>query len=168
MYGAPEPQTPLNQYFQNEIETKAIYLQDFVELGQFKLLAGLRRDDTSSSSAYCDLTLPGCPNDPVVANLGVAHKTALSPRAGLAWEPGKRTTLFVSWSRSFNPNTALDRNNRLLPPEYGEQFEGGIRQDLLAPGRLTLSASVFHLTRRNIADCDPLFPDCTREVAIGE
>lgn len=168
VYGAPEPSVGLSEYFANSIETKAVYLQDFVELGRFKLLAGLRRDDTASSSAYCTLTVPGCPTDPIVANLGEAHKTALSPRAGLAWQPSDRMTLFVSWSRSFNPNTALDRNNRLLPPEIGEQYEAGLRQDLLAPGRLTLSASVFRLIRQNIADCDPTVPDCSRSVAIGE
>ncbi len=168
VYGTPEPHVALTDFFQNTIRTKAFYVQDFVEWGDLRLLAGLRRDDTNSTSGYCSLLDAGCPSDPVVANRGDARKTALSPRLGLAWQAGERTTVFVSWSKSFNPNTSLDRDNRLLPPEYGEQYEAGVRQELLAPGRLTLSASAFQLTRRNIADCDPTIPDCSRSIAIGE
>lgn len=168
VYGAPRPVLGLTQFYRNTIETKAYYLQDFITWGQFRLLAGLRYDDTTSTSGFCDLTLPGCPSDPVVANLGVANKSAVSPRLGLAWEPSSRTTLFVSWSRSFNPNVELDRTNHLLPPERGEQYEAGIRQDLLSPGKLTLSASIFQLTRQNIAETDPAFPDGSRSVAVGE
>jgi iron complex outermembrane recepter protein len=39
---------------------------------------------------------------------------------------------------------------------------------LLAPGKLLLTLAGFELTRRNIADCDPLYLDCSREVDIGE
>jgi iron complex outermembrane receptor protein len=168
VYGAPRPTLPLNQYFRNTIRSKAFYLQDFISIGKFRVLAGLRNDDTASTSGYCDLTVVGCPSDPVVANLGSARKSALSPRLGVAWQPSDRTTLFASWSKSFNPNTSLDRNNQILPPERGIQYEVGLRQELLDPGKLTLSVSAFDLTRRNIADCDPTFPDCSRYIAIGE
>ncbi len=168
VYGAARPVLGLTQYFNNRIRTKAFYLQDFVSLGRFRLLAGVRHDDTASASASCDLTLPGCPDDPVVANLGSAHKKALSPRLGLAWQPTDRSTLFVSWSRSFNPNVSLDRADHLLPPERGTQYELGLRQELLDPGKLAVSLSAFQITRRNIADCDPAFPDCSRSIAIGE
>ena len=167
VYGAPEPDVPLTEFFVNTIRTKAVYIQDFVALGQFKLLAGLRHDDTRSTSGFCSTLTPGCSEgDPVVRNLGAARKSALSPRLGLAWQPNGYTTLFASWSKSFNPNTALDRNNNLLPPERGQQYEVGVRQELLDPGRLTLSLSAFDLKRRNIADCDPS-TNCDRSVAIG-
>ena len=168
VYGTPEPDVPDTSYFANRIVTKAYYLQDFIEWRRFKLLAGLRHDDTTSSSAFCDTTQAGCPNDPVVSALAKNRKSAFSPRLGLAWQPTDRTTLFVSWSKSFNPTPALDRNNKVLPPERGIQYEAGFRQDLLAPGRLTFSGSIFRLVRRNIADCDPTIPDCSREIAIGE
>lgn len=166
-YGAPEPTIPLTDYFNNTIRTKAMYLQDYVEWGQLRLLAGLRRDDTTSTSGYCSLLDAGCPTDPIVANLGSAQKVALSPRVGMAWLPNDRTTLYASWSRSFFPNVSLDRNNRLLPPEYGTQYEVGLRQELATPGRLTLSLAAFQLQRRNISSCDPTIPDCSRSIAIG-
>ncbi len=167
VYGAPEPAVPLTDYFNNTIRTKAFYVQDFISWRRFKLLLGLRRDDTLSTSGFCSLLDAGCPSDPVVANLGSARKVALSPRAGLAWEPSARTTVFASWSRSFFPNTSLDRDNQLLPPEYGTQYELGLRQELAQPGRLTLSLSAFQLERTNIASCDPTIPDCNRSIAIG-
>ncbi len=168
VYGAPRPMIGLTQYFANTINAKAFYIQDFVSIGQFRLLAGLRHDNTKATSGYCDRTLPGCPDDPIVANLGSATKKALSPRLGLAWQPTDRTTVFASWSKSFNPNTSLDRNGNVLEPERGVQYELGIRQDVFEPGQLTVSASVFDLTRRNISSCDPDYPDCARSVAIGE
>ena len=168
VYGAPQPDVAITGFGRNTIRTNAFYAQDFIEWGPFKALLGLRRDNTRSSSLFCDRTMAGCPDDPLVSNLGVARKKAISPRAGLAWQPSERTTLFASWSRSFNPNTSLDRNNRLLPPEFGTQYEAGLRQDLTHDGRLTLSASGFQLIRRNIADCDPTFPDCSRSVSIGK
>lgn len=167
VYGAPEPSIPLTDYFNNTIRTRAVYLQDFVEWGALRVLAGLRRDDTSLTSGYCSLLDAGCPDDPVVANLGSARKTALSPRAGVAWLPGDGTTLYASWSRSFFPNVSLDRDNRLLPPEFGTQVELGLRQELAGAGRLTLSLAAFQLKRRNIASCDPAIPDCSRSIAIG-
>jgi iron complex outermembrane receptor protein len=169
VYGDPEPMLGLTQFFENRTRTDAFYAQDFIEIGKFKILAGVRHDSTTQSSAFCDLTDPLCAaGDPVATNLGSSKETALSPRLGVVWQPSDRTTLYVSYAKSFNPTPILDRNNQLLPPERGIQYEAGIRQELLDPGKLLLSLAAFDLTRRNIADCDPLFPDCSRGVAIGE
>jgi iron complex outermembrane receptor protein len=167
VYGDPQPMLGLTEYFNNTVRANAFYAQDFIEIGQFKVLAGIRYDDTKSTSGFCSLLTPGCPTDPVVANLGSAKETALTPRFGAVWQPSDRTTLHASYAKSFNPNVALDRNNKLLPPERGTQYEIGVRQELAEPGRLLASIAAFQIKRQNIADCDPLFLDCSRSIAIG-
>lgn len=170
-YGSVVPTVPLTELFGNTILSKAWYLQDFIDVGRVKVLLGMRSDNVDATSYWCTTTTPGCSvgGDPVVTNLGSAADSAVSPRIGVAWQPDDANTLFVSWSKSFNPNTSLDRNGNLLPPERGIQYEAGIRRELAdQPGRLTATAAVFQITRENIADCDPLFPDCGRSIAIGE
>lgn len=169
VYDDPKPDLGLTELFDNTILAKAFYIQDFIEVGQFKVLAGIRRDNTTLTSGWCNTATPGCSEgDPVARNLGSAKVKAWTPRFGVVWQPTDRTTLFVSYAKSFNPNPLLDRNNRLLPPERGTQYEAGVRQELLDPGQLLLSLSAFTLTRQNIADCDPLFINCDRFAAIGE
>jgi iron complex outermembrane recepter protein len=92
----------------------------------------------------------------------------VSPRGGVVWQPTDSTTLFASYSKSFAPNAFTDSSGQTLPPELGIQYEIGARRNLLGDETVTLAASVFHLTRRNIAECDPNSPDCNFLVAVGE
>lgn len=162
VYGVPIPEVPLTSFGGNLLRTKAAYVQDFIEWGQFRILAGVRYDDTTARSFYC--SDPAC----VGGRYPPSNETAFSPRAGLVWQPSDGTTLFLSWSKSFAPNAFTDSAGVTLPPERGEQYEAGIRQDIISDRRLTLSLSAFDLTRNNIAECDPTDPSCTFFVAVGE
>jgi iron complex outermembrane recepter protein len=160
VYGTPLPDVPLVQFGGNRVKVDAGYVQDFIEWGQFRLLLGLRYDSVNSASFYCvDAACIGGRFPP-------AKEQAFSPRVGLVWQPNDGTTLYASFSKSFNPNPFPDRFGKLLPPERGIQYELGARQDLLSDGRLTLSLAAFDLTRRNVAEGDPV--DTNFQVAIGE
>ena len=65
-----------------------------------------------------------------------------------------RVALFGSYSESFVPNFSLDKNNDLLEPEKGKGFDIGVKATRLG-GFLTLTASVFDITKRNVALPDP-------------
>lgn len=168
VYGSSRPSLPDTSYALQTTTANAVYLQDFIEWSRLKILVGGRFDRVFSSVGLCVYATPGCKQrDPIAIAADGTRRSAFSPRAGLTWQPNSSTTLYASYSRSFNPNPFLDRNNKQLPPEQGNQYEIGLRRDVLAPERLTLSLAAYRLTRTNIPRCDPLFPDCSRLVSVG-
>ena len=144
--------------------SNAPYAQDFIEIGKhWKVLAGLRYDFTTSTYAQCN-TARGCTGSGAL--LSSIDQNALSPRAGVVWQPNGRTTLYFSWSKSFVPAASLDRFGKVLPAERGTQYEVGIRQDILDQRRLNITLAAYDLTRQNIQEQDPV--DFNYSVAIGE
>jgi iron complex outermembrane recepter protein len=166
IYGA-QPGT-LNFSFagQSAARTYAAYIQDFIEIGQFKLLAGLRYDDVKATAQGCSST-PECnaSSDPLVNGLTTAPESALSPRLGLVYQPSEATTLYASWSRSFNPNPFPDRNGNILPAERGEQYEIGVKQGFV-DGKVFATLALFDLVRQNVLTDDPT--DILFQIAVGE
>lgn len=139
-------------------DTAAVYLQDMLSIGtQWKALLGLRYDRFKQET---ENRLPGQPS------LARTDK-ALSPRAGVVWQPSAAQSYYLSWSRSFQPSGeafALAANNADIAPERTHNTEAGAKYDLL-DGRATFTAAVFQLQRSGIKTTDPL----TQQVLpIGE
>ncbi|KAF1048103.1 TonB-dependent receptor [Xylophilus sp.] len=123
-----------------------IYLQDQVALDpQVKLMAGLRADRFSNRALESD------------AVTGRGQQSALSPRLGAVWQPWERTSFFADWSRSHAPNVGHSGSNITYDAEVAEQFEVGVKQDILQ-NRLRGSVAVFDLNRKNILTTDPANP----------
>jgi iron complex outermembrane receptor protein len=81
-------------------------------------------------------------------------KSALSGRAGLAYEFDNGLTPYASVGTFFNPTVAptATPNNK---PEEGEAYEVGLKYDpTFVDG--TFTASLFHLNRRNVVVSDPV------------
>ncbi|MGQ4868226.1 TonB-dependent receptor, partial [Aeromonas caviae] len=85
-----------------------LYVQDQLSLGDWHLLAGLRRDDFTVTSRRNDLDKE--------ETLSV---TSLSPRLGLVWNPIEEHAFYTSYSKTFTPVggeligiTPGDKNNR--------------------------------------------------------
>jgi iron complex outermembrane receptor protein len=73
-----------------------------------------------------------------------------SPRAGIVWTPIESTDLFFSYATSFKPNPfGIDEEGELFDPEIGEQFELGIRHELI-PGQLRAQLALYEITKRDI------------------
>ena len=104
-----------------------IYLQDLVEiLPNLKLLAGGRFDLNDSYS-----------KDRVNAFTNRLSDNQFSPRVGVVYQPIKSTSLYFNWSNSFAPQFfGQSRTSAKFKPEVGEQFEVGIKQDLLKKSSL--------------------------------
>jgi catecholate siderophore receptor len=134
---------------QGRFDTAALYVQDMLSIGaQWKALLGLRYDRFKQET---DNRLPG------QANLTRTDK-ALSPRAGLVWQPSASQSYYLSWSRSFQPSGeafALAANNADIAPERTHNTEIGAKYDLL-DGRASFTAAVFQLERSGIKSTDPL------------
>ncbi|MEM1426300.1 MAG: TonB-dependent siderophore receptor [Cyanobacteria bacterium P01_H01_bin.130] len=127
------------------------YVQDQVKiLDNLILLAGLRFD-TIVQELDVDFTLPR-PGIDTRDNF-----EAFTPRLGLVYQPSDEISLYASYSTSFQPNQAATFAGELLDPEEGEQFEAGIRAELL-DGDFVANLAVFNIEKRNIAFSDPFNP----------
>lgn len=93
---------------------------------------------------------------------------ALSPRAGLIYQPVHALSLYSSYSYTFLPSgqtLGLATNTAQLRPENATNYEAGAKLELPG-GRLMLSAAAFRLRRNNARSTDPTDP--TRLVLTGQ
>ena len=133
-----------------------IYVQDQVTLlDNLFLLAGLRYDSVTEDI------------DDLERNTSDSQSNdAFTPRIGLVYQPTENLSLYTSYSTSFAPNSARDRQGDLLEPEEGRQFEIGARADL---GRLSANLALFNITKQNVATADPeALPGEGFAIATGE
>lgn len=124
-----------------------IYAQDELQLGQLRLLAGLRYDWNTLSA------------DNAVAGTGgeSTRRGRVSPRIGLTWTPSTAVSIYGSYAQSFRGQVDVGRlrDGSLPRPLIGESWEAGIKTSLLG-GRLTPTLAAFQITRRNVAASDPV------------
>ena len=73
------------------------------------------------------------------------HVSAFSPRLGVVFQPNRNTSLYVSYSRSFNPLQLIHYINIVnIEPFRATQYEGGIKLDLFG-ARMQTTAAVFSI-----------------------
>lgn len=119
------------------------YVQDFVTVvPQVKLLFGGRYDATSSSSR----DYLGGTTTAIAAN-------RFSPRVGLTYEPVPTTALYFNWANGFVPTTGVTASGTALAPITSEQYEVGVKQQLLDK-RLQATVALFQVTRSNFPTPD--------------
>lgn len=149
VHGAPMPIAAPNSKYRQDIETRAVYLQDQITFSEgWKGLAGLRWDEYTSERVA------------TVGGDAIPKKTdtALTGRIGLVWQPRNDLSLYASFAQSFAPQTGLTRDLSTLDPEKGRQYEVGAKWDVV-PDRVTANLAVFEITKTNVANDDPLDED---------
>ncbi|MBD2677465.1 MULTISPECIES: TonB-dependent siderophore receptor [Nostoc] len=119
-----------------------VYIQDFVKLGQFRLLAGLRYGGFE------------------FINGGVAQQedNFISPSIGLVYRLTDSASIYASFSQSTEPQFGLLSDGGLADPRKATQYEVGAKVNLL-DDRLSVTAALFQLEQTNIAQTDPTNPD---------
>ncbi|MGD1949580.1 MAG: TonB-dependent siderophore receptor [Leptolyngbyaceae cyanobacterium] len=154
----PEPERPLNLTISDSVSEQSrvgLLLQNQIELlPQLNVLLGGRVDFFEQSSESEAIFIPGLLNTP--AQDVDQSDTVFTPRVGIVYQPIEELAFYSSYSRSFQPNT-LDSttiDGDFLDPEEGEQFEVGVKTNLL-DGRLTATLSLFDITKTNVAATDP-------------
>ena len=161
VYGVPRPaifDTAPPLVFESSSNNVGLYAQDQIQLldGLF-VLAGLRYDTVSQESENFDTNVSASQSD-----------DAFTPRLGVVYQPSDQIALYGSYSTSFRPNSGTTRTGNLLDPETGEQFEVGIRADLVRD-RLSANLAFFNITKQNVATPDPnVLPGQNFVVATGE
>jgi iron complex outermembrane receptor protein len=122
---------------------RGFYLQDHIKIGErLAFTVGGRWDKASSQ----------------VTNNGIANPkvtdTAFSPRAGMAFGLNDAVSFYFNYAKSFNPQGSYRASDgSTLPPERGVNYEGGVKV-VRSDGTLTGMATVFQLTRTNVATAD--------------
>ncbi|MGF7153485.1 TonB-dependent siderophore receptor [Novosphingobium gossypii] len=155
VYGmTPVPVATVNNVYDYDIDTWGFYLQDQIGLGEHvKALAGMRYDRTKSHQwDYLEDAAIRTKDD------------ALTFRAGLVYQPTASVSLYTSYTQSFQPQQGQLVDGTPLDPEKGEQFEAGVKFDLL--DRLSVTAAAFQITKQNVSTEDLDNPDFS--VLTGE
>lgn len=124
------------------------YVQDQLDLGpQWKLLAGLRADRDRQRVANL--------------RLGVASSqegNALSPRAGLVYQPTPAWSLYLSAARGYRPNSGISIDNRGFDAEKSSSRETGIKYDR-ADGKLSATLALYRIGKKNVLTSNPVNTD---------
>ena len=145
--------------FEREVQAFGLYAQVETWLfeNRLKLLGGLRYDEIDFSER-------------VVLPDGSAFNTkqrdnSISPRAALLFKPAPFTSVYASYSTSFEQARGGNAGEPAFEPTEGEQFEVGLKQEFF-DGRAIATVALFDLTQENLVQPDPNDP--TRRVQIGE
>jgi len=145
VYGA-NPVHELTLYTNTYTVTQytGFYLQDHIRLPhQITVTAGGRIDLARNESR-------GSANQ---------NGRGYTPRIGLTWSPIPTTSFYGSFSKSYLPQSGQawqqsTSSGSYLPPERGQQWEFGSRGSWFHD-RVTATAAIFQLNRKNVATTDP-------------
>lgn len=153
-YTLPDPSTDFIVF--NGEKAFGAYAQDFIEFPHdVFLLAGFRFDSaTTYDTGY-----------------GVAESVhdhpSPTPRIGVLWQFNPTASLYATYTGNYgdSPLGSITATGAFLPPEGAQQYEAGIKTEWLEK-RLTLTTSIYQLTKENIPATDPSNP--VYSVAIGQ
>ena len=134
-----------NRNFVSDLDQISAYAQDQISIGEkIDLIAGLRYDrfDNTVTNLFAS-----------PAPLAATRVDDLwSPRVGLVFKPVPAASLYVSYSRSFLPQSgdqflSFNATAATLKPEQFDNYEVGAKWDIIP--KLTLTTAVFQLDREN-------------------
>jgi len=162
----PEKYTPrtdmpeTEKTFTTQIATQRFgaYVQDLVSLSSnLKLLVGARWSTQAvgkPDSTYHSSGMQVKTTEDNVVN------SAFSPRAGLVYRPTTNTSIYASYANSFVINNGTDVYGELLDPSIIDQYEIGVKNDLLQ-GKLSVNLSAYRIINNNLSQTAPFLPDGT-------
>ena len=131
-----------------------VYLQDLISISEkLKVLAGAR---WSYQQSYATKTETLSNGNTVLTGRQVDR--AFSPRVGLVYQPAKSTSLFVSYTNSFSPNTGMQVDSTAIPPSIIDQFEAGIK-NIFFDGKLNVNLTAYRIINNNLAQMVFELPD---------
>eukprot|EP01037_Dinobryon_pediforme_P014583 gene14583-14707_t len=143
----PDPTT--NQKV-GEIENAyGVYAQDQIELPhEVFVLAGFRYDDeTLGDTGYGN------------AAARVHDRPSPTPRIGVLWRTAPQVSLYASYTSNYGSTAlgALTATGHVLPPQSAQQYEAGVKADLL-DHRLSITSAIYQITKQHVPTADPSNP----------
>jgi iron complex outermembrane receptor protein len=159
-YGGPRPELFPEENARETIRQYAVYVQDFVRLGDhWRLLAGTRLDRASARG-----------HEQVEDRRIDQRDENFSSRVGIVFNPLSALSLFSSYSESLDPNEGLLSTGEPLRPTRGKSVEAGlrIRHPLMD---FTFDGAVFDIEQTNVTAEAPGNPgfeiQTARQVSAG-
>ena len=138
-----DPRISVSPLTGQEIDSYGFYVQAEAWLhDRIKLLAGFRYDNVDYSFES-DSGFSFTQEDDEV-----------SPRAAVLFKATPDTSLYASYTSSFEQSLGFDPDAPPLEPTKGRQWELGLKQDFF-DGRLFATVSAFRLTQENIVQPGP-------------
>ena len=138
-YGGPRPELFPEENVRESNHQHAVYVQDFVRLGDhWRLLAGTRFDSVSADG-----------HERVEDTRFDQSDEDFSSRVGIVFNPFTVLSLFGSYSESLDPNEGLLPSGEPLQPTRGKSVEAGLR--IRYPFMdFTLDGAVFDIEQTNV------------------
>jgi iron complex outermembrane receptor protein len=147
VYGATAAPLALSIDTLEHQRATAFYVQDQINLGaRWKALVGVRHD------RYRQTVI-----NHRTAAINRQSLGAVSPRAGLVYQPLATVALYASTARGFRPNSGIGIDNRAFPAEESRSDEVGAKLD--TPGGLAGTLAVYRIRKTNVLTTDPANPD---------
>ncbi len=149
----PLPPTIQGNTFDETITAWGLYTQTEAWLfdDRLKLLGGFRYDDIEGESEFAGGT-------------ATRSDSKISPRAAALYKVMPTTSLYASYSTSFQQEVQFNPDEPPFEPTEGEQFEVGVKQEFF-DGKALATFAAFQLTQKNLVQPGPT-PDTS--VQIGE
>ena len=138
-----------NRAVSSELSQASFYVQDQISIGDMvEVIAGLRYD-------RFDLTAR---NEFTLARFARVDDL-WSPRVGLVFKPAENASIYVSYAKSFLPQSGdqfvnLDLTSAALEPEEFDNYELGVKWDI--GSALSLTVALFQLDRANTRAPGPI------------
>jgi iron complex outermembrane receptor protein len=139
-----------------ELSRFGVYVQDLIKLSsKFNVLAGARWSYVATAGIDSTNLLNGAKTQ------GKSRfDAAISPRVGLVYKPSNTTSVFASYSNSFNINTGQDVEGKTLQPSIIDQYELGVKNELFNR-RLSANLTLYRILNNNLAQTASFLLDGT-------
>jgi iron complex outermembrane receptor protein len=143
-YGAPFPAYASSASVRQIVRDTGFYVQEHAKIDRWTLTLSGRWDHAKAGDSW--------------SGTFTSHSdTRFVPRVGGTFAVSENSVIYASYSESFLPQAGSTFTGGSLKPESGEQWEVGTKASLIE-NRLDLTASLFQLTRQNVATADPVNP----------
>lgn len=152
---------PLDGFFATRQSWYGVYLQDQVTLwDKLHVLGGGRYDWVENENGSSFTT---------ASDLVLTKTTAqrFSPRFGLTYNPVPWLAFYGNYVESLGASNGRSTTGQGLQPETAQQFEAGVKLDLL-DGKLTSTLAVFEITKLNVLTPDLSTADPSDSTALGQ
>ena len=156
VYGSPVIPPDISFSVRLNLHQTGIYGQDQIALDAWRLVLSGREDRVKSNQL-----------NRLGGTTAAFDQNQFTGHAGLLYLLPNGVAPYVSYSTSFQPQTATDVNGKALPPTQGKQIEAGIKFRPPA-GDTLLTAALYDLRQTNVATQDPSAPVGFGSIAAGE